>query len=145
MGRILILICTFYLLTFQTLLASDHRWYPGDIARVVSMCETDNVLRTMALLMAENTEEDDALADEVWLKAILEGECVMNKNYVYVVQLTEKLEVFENLYGDNQDGELWQARVLLPTGQIVVVYVGMLETKAGKGVIQQSVSPSIET
>ena len=57
----------------------------------------------------------------------------------------KKLEVFENLYGDNQDGELWQARVLLPTGQIVVVYVGMLETKAGKGVIQQSVSPSIET
>ena len=97
MGRILILICTFYLLTFQTLLASDHKWYPGDIARVVSMCETDNVLRTMALLMAENTEEDDALADEVWLKAIMEGECVMNKNYVYVVQLTEKLEVFENL------------------------------------------------
>ena len=145
MGRILILICTFYLLTFQTLLASDHKWYPGDIASVVSMCETDNVLRTMALLMAENTEEDDALADEVWLKAIMEGECVMNKNYVYVVQLTEKLEVFENLYGDNQDGELWQARVLLPTGQIVVVYVGMLETKAGKGVIQQSVSPSIET
>jgi hypothetical protein len=70
---------------------------------------------------------------------------VFDGNYNYVVQLTEKLQVYPDLYGDDQNGELWQATVLLPTGRLVIVYVGMLERKAPDGKIEQGLRPSLSS
>ena len=107
MKKILLLITTIYLLTTQSLFAQNHRWYVGDYARVVSMCETSNVLEIMADLMTTDTKEDRDLADTVWLSALQSGECVFDGSYSYVVQLVEKLAVYPDLYGDKQNGELW--------------------------------------
>ena len=145
MKKILLFIATIYFLTTQSLLAQDHRWYAGDYARVVSMCETSNVLEIMADLMKTETEEDKELADTVWLSALQSGEGVFDGNYNYVVQLVEKLQVYPDLYGDDQNGELWQATVMLPTGRLVIVYVGMLERKAPAGKIEQGLRPSISS
>ena len=145
MKKILLLTTSIYLLTLQLLYAENHRWYAGDYARVVSMWETSNVLEVMADLLATDTKEDRALADTVWLSALQSGECVFDGNYNYVVQLTEKLQVYPDLYGDDQNGELWQATVLLPTGRLVIVYVGMLERKAPDGKIEQGLRPSLSS
>lgn len=145
MKKILLLIATIYLLTTQSLFAQNHRWYVGDYARVVSMCETSNVLEIMADLMTTDTKEDRDLADTVWLSALQSGECVFDGSYSYVVQLVEKLAVYPDLYGDKQNGELWQATVMLPTGRLVIVYVGMLERKAPAGKIEQGLRPSISS
>ena len=65
MKKILLLISTIYLLTTQSLFSENHKWYVGDYARVVSMCETSNVLEIMADLMTTDTKEDKDLADMV--------------------------------------------------------------------------------
>ena len=145
MKKILLFIATIYFLTTQSLFAQDHRWYAGDYARVVSMCETSNVLEIMADLMKTETEEDKELADTVWLSALQSGECVFDRAYRYTVQLVEKLAVYPDLYGDKQNGELWQATVMLPTGRLVTVYVGMLESKAPAGLMDQSLKPRIKS
>ena len=145
MKKILLFIATIYFLTTQSLLAQDHRWYAGDYARVVSMCETSNVLEIMADLMKTETQEDKELADTVWLSALQSGECVFDRAYRYTVQLVEKLAVYPDLYGDKQNGELWQATVMLPTGRLVTVYVGMLENKAPASLMDQSLKPRIQS
>ena len=145
MKKIFLSVIITYLLTFNTLLAKDNKWHAGDFARVVSMCNSSNVLEVMADLMAENTKEDDDLADQVWYSALQSGECVFDRAYRYTVQLVEKLAVYPNLYGDKQNGELWQATVMLPTGRLVTVYVGMLENKAPASLMDQSLKPRIQS
>ena len=145
MKKIFVLILSIYLSTAQTLIANNHKWYAGDIARVVSMCNSDNVLRLMADLMLLNTKQDDILADELWLEALRSGECVYDGRYVYQVMLTEKLEVFKNLYGIGEHGELWQATVMLPSGRFVIVYIGLLEHKAPTELMDQSLKPRIQS
>ena len=145
MKKIFLSLIITYLLTFNTLLARDNKWHAGDFARVVSMCNSSNVLEVMADLMAEKTKEDDELADQVWYSALQSGECVFDRAYRYTVQLVEKLAVYPNLYGDKQNGELWQATVMLPTGRLVTVYVGMLENKAPASLMDQSLKPRIQS
>lgn len=145
MKKIFLSVIITYLLTVNTLLAQVNKWHSGDYARVVSMCNTSNVLEVMADLMAENTKQDDDLADQVWYSALKSGECVFDGSYRYTVQLVEKLAVYPDLYGDKQNGELWQATVMLPTGRLVTVYVGMLESKAPAGLMDQSLKPRIKS
>ena len=144
MKKIFLSVVITYLLTVNTLTAQVNKWHSGDYARVVSMCNTSNVLEVMADLMAENTKQDDDLADQVWYSALQSGECVFDGSYRYTVQLVEKLAVYPDMYGDKQDGELWQATVMLPTGRLVTVYVGML-SKALDGLIDQSLKPRIQS
>ncbi len=144
MKKIFLSVVITYLLTVNTLTAQVNKWHSGDYARVVSMCNTSNVLEVMADLMAENTKQDDDLADQVWYSALKSGECVFDGSYRYTVQLVEKLAVYPDMYGDKQDGELWQATVMLPTGRLVTVYVGML-SKALDGLIDQSLKPRIQS
>ena len=144
MKKIFLSVVITYLLTVNTLTAQVNKWHSGDYARVVSMCNTSNVLEVMADLMAENTKQDDDLADQVWYSALKSGECVFDGSYRYTVQLVEKLAVYPDLYGDKQNGELWQATVMLPTGRLVTVYVGML-SKALDGLIDQSLKPRIQS
>ena len=144
MKKIFLSVVITYLLTINTLTAQVNKWHSGDYARVVSMCNTSNVLEVMADLMAENTKQDDDLADQVWYSALKSGECVFDGSYRYTVQLVEKLAVYPDMYGDKQDGELWQATVMLPTGRLVTVYVGML-SKALDGLIDQSLKPRIQS
>jgi len=144
MKKIFLSVVITYLLTVNTLTAQVNKWHSGDYARVVSMCNTSNVLEVMADLMAENTKQDDDLADQVWYSALQSGECVFDASYRYTVQLVEKLAVYPDMYGDKQDGELWQATVMLPTGRLVTVYVGMLG-KAPDGLIDQSLKPRIQS
>ena len=144
MKKIFLSVVITYLLTVNTLTAQVNKWHSGDYARVVSMCNTSNVLEVMADLMAENTKQDDDLADQVWYSALKSGECVFDGSYRYTVQLVEKLAVYPDMYGDKQDGELWQATVMLPTGRLVTVYVGML-SKALDGLIDQSLKQRIQS
>ena len=145
MKKIFLSVIITYLLTVNTLTAQDNKWHAGDFARVVSMCNTSNVLEVMADLMAEKTKEDDELADQVWYSALQLGECVFDGSYRYTVQLVEKLAVYPDLYGDKQNGELWQATVMGPTGRLVTVYVGLLESKASDGLMDQSLKPRIQS
>ena len=144
MKKIFLSVVITYLLTVNTLTAQVNKWHSGDYARVVSMCNTSNVLEVMADLMAENTKQDDDLADQVWYSALKSGECVFDGSYRYTVQLVEKLAVYPDMYGDKQDGELWQATVMLPTGRLAIVYVGLLG-KAPDGIIDQSLKPRIQS
>ena len=89
MKKIFLSVVITYLLTVNTLTAQVNKWHSGDYARVVSMCNTSNVLEVMADLMAENTKQDDDLADQVWYSALKSGECVFDCSYRYTVQLGE--------------------------------------------------------
>ena len=57
MKKIFLSVIITYLLTFNTLLARDNKWHAGDFARVVSMCNSSNVLEVMADLMAERPKK----------------------------------------------------------------------------------------
>jgi len=102
------------------------------------MCKSDAVLRTVADLYMTKNPYDANEAMKIWTAAIISNECVQDNNYNFTVLLTEKLEVYKDLYSDGKNGELWEATVMI-SGVAVGVYVGMLERES----LSQEHLPSI--
>lgn len=118
--------------------STEHEWMVGEFAKVIAMCKSDAVLRTVADLYMTKNPYDANEAMKIWTAAIISGECVQDNNYNFTVLLTEKLEVYKDLYSDGKNGELWEATVMI-SGVAVGVYVGMLERNS----LSQEHLPSI--
>ena len=112
--------------------SENHRWYSGDYAQVVSICESDDILRTIAELYMTKDPVDNKQAEELWFYAVASGECVQDPGYNLTVKLWEKLETYKDVYGKGASAELWSATVLLPTMETLTVFVGILGKKGNK-------------
>ena len=51
--------------------SENHRWYSGDYAQVVSICESDDILRTIAELYMTKDPVDNKQAEELWFYAVV--------------------------------------------------------------------------
>ena len=112
--------------------SENHQWDSGDYAQVVSICESDAILRTIAELYMIKDPVSNKQAEELWVFAVTSGECVQDFGYNLTVRLRQKLETYKDVYGEGASGELWRATVLLPTMETLTVYVGILGKKGNK-------------
>ena len=114
--------------------AQMHMWMEGDEVRVALCCTEPDVLQKTAQLALEGTPESKAKGNEVWEKALADGDC-WALPYRVPVTLHELLEIYPGLHPTRYwvRGELWKVELMTKgstgdfelTGQFV--YVGLYD------------------
>ena len=106
--------------------ATDHEWYPNDLAYVTHVCSTPDILINSAMLYSDPTPENIEEADAMFLQAIKNKNCVYNQNN-FIVRLVDKIYTVSNLYGiEGYDGQVWSGNTVGENGMVYRVYIGML-------------------
>tara|TARA_A100001015_G_scaffold298244_1_gene380741 strand:+ start:1468 stop:1917 length:450 start_codon:yes stop_codon:yes gene_type:complete len=107
--------------------ATDHEWYPDDVAFVTHVCSVADPLVASATLYKDPTPENLALADSMFLKSMQVKTCVYNEKS-FIVKLVKKVTTIQNLYNiDGYDGQVWESTTVGQNGLVYRVYVGMLK------------------
>ena len=114
--------------------AQMHMWMEGDEVGVALCCTEPDVLQETAQLALEGTPESKAKGNEVWEKALEDGDCWAFP-YRVPVTLHELLEIYPGLHPTRYwvRGELWKVEIMVKgstgdfelTGQFV--YVGLYD------------------
>ena len=100
--------------------AENHLWMPGDQARVTAICKDEIPLTKTAKAFQQNTEDAVKLADEIWFKAVADGECFVapSPRDKWNITLLEKIATFKNMFGqEGITGELWRVVMITKTGE----------------------------
>ena len=124
---ILSIIC----LTFVTLFplsAQQHggEWNQDDYINVVTICQNMQPLVRTATLYQIATEQSVEQADRIWIDAIKRGICISTPNR-FLVKLLVRQKVYKELFKvEGYHGELWSAETVLPNGDMIEVYVGIM-------------------
>ena len=106
--------------------ATDHEWYPNDLAYVTHVCSTPDILINSAMLYSDPTPENIEEADAMFLQAMKNKNCVYNQNN-FIVRLVDKIYTISNLYGiEGYDGQVWSGNTVGENGMVYRVYIGML-------------------
>ena len=88
-------------------------WMEGDEVGVALCCTEPDVLQKTAQLALEGTPESKAKGDEVWEKALEDGDCWAFP-YRVPVTLHELLEIYPGLHPTRYwvRGELWKVELM---------------------------------
>ena len=118
--------------------ATDHEWYPNDLAYVTHVCSTPDILINSAMLYSDPTPENIEEADAMFLQAMKAKNCVYNQNN-FIVRLVEKIYTISNLYGvEGYDGQVWSGNTVGENGMVYRVYIGMLKKEFASKTMQYS-------
>ena len=106
----------------------------GDEIRIILCCKEPDVLQETAQLALEGTPESRIKSNDVWEKALVDGDC-WSFPYRVPVTLHELLEIYPGLHPTRYwvRGELWKVELMAKgstgdfesTGQFV--YVGLYD------------------
>ena len=118
--------------------ATDHEWYPNDLAYVTHVCSTPDILINSAMLYSDPTPENLEEADAMFLQAMKAKNCVYNQNN-FIVRLVDKIYTISNLYGiEGYDGQVWSGNTVGENGMVYRVYIGMLNKEFASKTMQYS-------
>tara|TARA_A100001015_G_scaffold52908_1_gene57982 strand:- start:204 stop:650 length:447 start_codon:yes stop_codon:yes gene_type:complete len=107
--------------------ATDHEWYPNDLAYVTHVCSIADPLIDSATLYKDPTPENLEQADTMFMEAMKTKLCVYNST-AFLVRLIQKVAIIDNLYNiDGYDGQVWTATTVGENGMVYRIYVGMLK------------------